>query len=106
MEGKLVGVYEFELPDVGEGIHEGEIVKIHGKVGDAVQEFEPFVEIQTDKAVVEIPSPVTGIIKDLRVKEGEIAKVHSIIATFDVDEVETETNPQVKEDKAEEGTVL
>lgn len=97
-----MAVYEFELPDVGEGIHEGEIVKIYGGVGDAVQEFEPFVEIQTDKAVVEIPSPVTGTIKELRIKEGEMARVHSIIATFNVDGVETEATSVEEEEVAEQ----
>lgn len=77
--------YEFKLPDVGEGIHEGEIVKLLVKEGDSVQEFDAFAEVQTDKAVVEIPAPVTGRVKEIRVKEGEIALVGSVIATFDVD---------------------
>lgn len=52
--------YEFRLPDVGEGIHEGEIVRWLVKPGDVVQEDQPLVEIQTDKATVEIPSPWPG----------------------------------------------
>ncbi|WP_124728152.1 dihydrolipoamide acetyltransferase family protein [Staphylospora marina] len=75
--------YEFKLPDVGEGIHEGEIVKLYVKEGDTIQEFDTFAEVQTDKAVVEIPSPVTGRVRELRVKEGEIALVHSVIAVID-----------------------
>jgi len=64
--------YEFKLPDVGEGIHEGEIVKLHVKEGDRIQEDDIFAEVQTDKAVVEIPAPVSGTVKELRVKEGEV----------------------------------
>jgi pyruvate dehydrogenase E2 component (dihydrolipoamide acetyltransferase) len=83
--GGLSVAYEFLLPDVGEGIHEGEIVKLYVKEGDRIEEFEPFAEVQTDKAVVEIPSPVTGIVRELKVKEGDIALVHSVIAIIDVE---------------------
>jgi pyruvate dehydrogenase E2 component (dihydrolipoamide acetyltransferase) len=74
--------YEFKLPDVGEGIHEGEIVKLHVKEGDRIQEDDIFAEVQPDKAVVEIPSPVTGVVKEIRVKEGEVAVVGSVLAVF------------------------
>ena len=77
--------YEFKLPDVGEGIHEGEIVKLHVKEGDRIQEDDIFAEVQTDKAVVEIPSPVSGTVKELRVKEGEVAVVGSVLAVFEAD---------------------
>ncbi len=56
--------YEFKLPDIGEGIHEGEIVKWFVKPGDEIKEDDILLEVQNDKAVVEIPSPVDG--KDLR----------------------------------------
>lgn len=94
--------YEFKLPDVGEGIHEGEIVKLYVKEGDYIQEFDTFAEVQTDKAVVEIPSPVTGKIKELRVKEGEIALVHSTIAVIEVEGEEAAEAPQESKVKAEE----
>lgn len=80
-----VAAFEFKLPDVGEGIHEGEIVKLLVKEGDKIEEFEPFAEVQTDKAVVEIPSPVTGVVKQLKVAEGEVALVHSTIAVIDIE---------------------
>lgn len=96
----MVAQYEFELPDVGEGIHEGEIVKLHVQEGDTINEFEPFAEVQTDKAVVEIPSPVTGLIKELRVKEGQMVRVHSVIAVFDGEgAVHTPPTPMVEEEK-------
>ena len=53
---------EFKLPDVGEGVAEGEIVKWLVKVGDVVKEHQPIVEVMTDKATVEIPSPAAGTI--------------------------------------------
>jgi pyruvate dehydrogenase E2 component (dihydrolipoamide acetyltransferase) len=94
-----VAAYEFKLPDVGEGIHEGEIVKLHVKEGDKIQEFDVFAEVQTDKAVVEIPSPVTGVVKEIKVKEGEVALVHSTIAIIDA---EGEAEEEAAEDKAAE----
>jgi pyruvate dehydrogenase E2 component (dihydrolipoamide acetyltransferase) len=104
-----VAAYEFKLPDVGEGIHEGEIVKLHVKEGDKIEEFDVFAEVQTDKAVVEIPSPVTGVVKELKVKEGEIALVHSTIAIIEVEgEVPAEegaaevSKPEAKEEAKEE----
>ena len=75
-------VFEFKLPDVGEGIHEGEIVKWHVKGGDAVKEDQLIVEVMTDKATVEITSPKTGKIGELRAKEGEVVKVGDVIVTI------------------------
>lgn len=80
-----MALHEFRLPDVGEGMHECEVVKLHVKEGDQVQEFDTIADVQTDKAVVEIASPVTGILKELKVKEGEVALVDSVIAVFEVE---------------------
>ena len=55
-------MYEFKLPDVGEGIHEAEILRWLVNIGDTIEANQPILEIQTDKAVVEIPSPVSGTI--------------------------------------------
>ncbi len=76
-------VFEFKLPDVGEGIHEGEIVKWHVKAGDAVKEDQLIVEVMTDKATVEITSPKAGRIGELRAKEGVVAKVGDVIVTIE-----------------------
>jgi pyruvate/2-oxoglutarate dehydrogenase complex dihydrolipoamide acyltransferase (E2) component len=76
-------VFEFKLPDVGEGIHEGEIVKWHVKPGDAVKEDQLIVEVMTDKATVEITSPKTGRIGQLLAKEGVVAKVGDVIVTIE-----------------------
>lgn len=75
--------FEFKLPDIGEGIHEGEIVKWFVKPGDDVKEDDVLCEVQNDKAVVEIPSPVTGKVVEVRVGEGETAIVGDVLVTFD-----------------------
>lgn len=74
--------YEFKLPDIGEGIHEGEIVQWLVKPGDFVKEDQAIVEIMTDKVTAEIPSPVSGVIVETRGKAGEVIQVGSVIAVF------------------------
>ncbi|MCM3114099.1 2-oxo acid dehydrogenase subunit E2 [Neobacillus sp. MER 74] len=75
--------FQFKMPDIGEGIHEGEIVKWFVKPGDKVQEDDVLCEIQNDKAVVEIPSPVEGTVVDVLVGEGTVATVGQVLVTFD-----------------------
>jgi len=74
---------EFKFPDVGEGITEGEIVKWKVKEGDSVKEGDVLAEVETDKAVVEIPSPRTGKILKLNGKEGERVRVGQVIVLFE-----------------------
>lgn len=71
------------MPDIGEGIHEGEIVKWFIKPGDKVQEDDVLCEIQNDKAVVEIPSPVEGTVLEVLIGEGTVATVGQVLVTFD-----------------------
>ena len=73
---------EFKLPDIGEGVHEGEVVKWFVKEGDPIQENDPVVEVMTDKVTVQIPSPVTGKVLQLRAKEGEVVKVGATLVVF------------------------
>ena len=75
--------FEFRLPDIGEGIHEGEIVKWFVKAGDEVKEDDVLCEVQNDKAVVEIPSPVEGKVEEVLVGEGVVAVVGDILIRFD-----------------------
>lgn len=75
--------YEFKLPDVGEGIHEAVIVKWLIAEGDPVREDQPFVVIETDKAVVELPSPVSGKAGKPRFKPGDLVHVGDVLITFD-----------------------
>jgi pyruvate/2-oxoglutarate dehydrogenase complex dihydrolipoamide acyltransferase (E2) component len=67
--------FEFHLPDIGEGVVEGEIVAWKVKVGDVVRLDQPIVEIMTDKATVEIPSPRAGTIAKINYAEGQICPV-------------------------------
>ena len=75
--------FKFKLPDIGEGIHEGEIVKWFVKPGDEVNEDDVLCEVQNDKAVVEIPSPVKGKVLEVLVEEGTVAIVGDTLITFD-----------------------
>ncbi|MCI1986805.1 MAG: dihydrolipoyllysine-residue acetyltransferase [Lactobacillus sp.] len=75
--------YEFKLPDIGEGIAEGEIVKWHVAVGDEIKEDDTLLEVQNDKSVEEIPSPVTGKILSIMVQEGEVATVGQALVQID-----------------------
>ncbi len=77
-----MATFEFKLPDIGEGIVEGEIVKWLVKEGDAIGEDQPMVEVMTDKVTVQIPSPVTGKILQRRAKEGEVVKVGATLVVF------------------------
>ncbi len=74
--------YGFKFPDVGEGITEGEIVKWRVRKGDKVKEDQVLVEVETDKAVVELPSPKTGTILELHAEEGKVVKVGDVIVTI------------------------
>lgn len=75
--------FQFKMPDIGEGIHEGEIVKWFVKPGDKVQEDDVLCEVQNDKAVVEIPSPVEGTVEEVLVGEGTVATVGQVLIKFD-----------------------
>ena len=75
--------FQFKMPDIGEGIAEGEIVKIDIKVGDTIQEDDILFEVQNDKSVEEIPSPVSGTILEVKVQEGTVARVGDIIVVID-----------------------
>jgi len=74
---------DFKLPDIGEGIAEGEIVKWLVKAGDTVKEHQAVVEVMTDKATVEVPSPAAGVIGELRATEGQTVPVGSVIFTLE-----------------------
>jgi pyruvate dehydrogenase E2 component (dihydrolipoamide acetyltransferase) len=83
------GTFEFKFPDIGEGIAEGEIVKWFFKEGDDVKEDDVLCEVQNDKAVVEIPSPVDGTVQKIHVGEGEVATVGNTFITFEAEGYES-----------------
>jgi pyruvate dehydrogenase E2 component (dihydrolipoamide acetyltransferase) len=80
-----MAAFQFKLPDIGEGIHEGEIVKWHISAGDTVEEDQIILEVQNDKAVVEIPSPVNGKVLSIKVEEGTVAVVGDVLVEFEVE---------------------
>jgi len=89
-------MYEFKLPDLGEGIHEGEILKWFVAVGDNIKEDDPLVEVETDKAAVTIPSPRGGKIVAENGNVGDTIKVGDVIAVFaDGEAVVAEALPEV-----------
>ena len=72
---------EFKLPDIGEGIAEGEIVQWLVAEGATVEEHQPVVEVMTDKATVEVPAPAAGTVSKLLVGEGDTVPVGDVIFT-------------------------
>ncbi|UJF31932.1 dihydrolipoamide acetyltransferase family protein [Paenibacillus hexagrammi] len=79
-----MALFEYKFPELGEGIHEGEIVKLLVKAGDTVTDESILMEVQNDKAVVEVPCPVEGKIVDVKVKEGQVCTVGELVMTIEV----------------------
>ena len=86
---------EFKLPELGENIDQGDLVRLMISPGASISEGQPVMELETDKAVVEVPSSVAGTVKDVRVKEGEKVRVGQVIFT-----VENGAGSKVAEAKA------
>lgn len=86
----------FKLPDLGEGIHEGEILAIHVSVGDEVKEGDIIMEVETDKAAVEIPSPFTGAVEEILVNPGDTVQVGEALMTFSGGEEEAPAKAEEK----------
>src|ERR1051326_869341 len=74
---------EFKLPELGENISQGDLVRLMVAPGAAVSEGQSVMELETDKAVVEVPSSVTGTVQEIRVKEGDKIKVGQVIFTVE-----------------------
>src|SRR4051812_24943878 len=73
---------DFKLPDLGEGVHEGQIVRIMVKPGDVVREDQPLMEVETDKAAVEIPCPFSGVVEKVHVKPKQLVHVGDVMVTI------------------------
>ena len=98
-------IESFRLPDLGEGIHEAEVIAVLVSVGDKVKEGDLIFEVETDKVVVEIPSPFTGIVKEINVKPGEVVTVGHVMMTFgDAEEVESTATGKSVETPIESAT--
>ncbi|MGH3046690.1 MAG: dihydrolipoamide acetyltransferase family protein, partial [Gaiellaceae bacterium] len=94
--------YEFKLPDLGEGVAEGEIARWLVQVGQTVEEDAPLVEIQTDKTTVEIPSPASGTVARILVEEGRLVPVGTplVLIGSDADASEPEERPEQRRPQA------
>ena len=84
------------MPQLGESVHEGTISKWLVKVGEKVVEFEPMLEVDTDKVNAEVPAPVTGILREILAKEGETVQAGAEIAVVEVSSDEKATAPAVE----------
>src|SRR5690348_12212197 len=87
---------EFRLPDPGEGIYEAEILEVCVSPGNTVQEGDIVLHVETDKAAIEVPSPFTGVVTEIRVKQGDIVRVGEVLMLF-ADEGEKREQPQAAE---------
>jgi pyruvate dehydrogenase E2 component (dihydrolipoamide acetyltransferase) len=76
-------MFEFKLPDLGEGVHEGQVVNVLVKEGETIGEYQPMLEIETDKAAVEIPAPKGGVVARIHVEPGQVVKVGQVLITID-----------------------
>ncbi|WP_416838084.1 dihydrolipoamide acetyltransferase family protein [Haloferax sp. DFSO52] len=92
---------EFKLPDVGEGVAEGELVTWHVAPGDEVTEDQVLAEVETDKALVDVPSPFNGTVNELFAEEGEIVPVGNVIITIQEDGEDDEAEAAAAEPAAE-----
>jgi pyruvate dehydrogenase E2 component (dihydrolipoamide acetyltransferase) len=91
---------EFKLPELGENIDQGDLVRLMISPGARIAEGQPVMELETDKAVVEVPSTVSGVVKEIRVKEGEKIKVGQVIFTFENGAVAKSKLPEPKTQQA------
>jgi len=96
---------EFKLPELGENIESGDLVRLMIKPGASIAEGEPVMELETDKAVVEVPSSVTGTVGEVRVKEGDKLRVGQVIFTVENGAGTASTKPPSKTEKRVEQAV-
>src|SRR4029450_111404 len=74
---------EFKVPELGENVAGGDVTRIRGNVRDTIALDQPVLELETDKATIEVPSSVAGVIKELKVKSGDKVKVGAVVLTVD-----------------------
>ena len=100
-----MGIYEFKLPDIGEGVVEGEVVEWMVSVGDSIKEDDPILSVMTDKATVEIPSPVNGVVSKIIGEPGDILPVGEVCIEFEVDgDGNASATPAAKQEEVVEET--
>ncbi|MGG0815891.1 dihydrolipoamide acetyltransferase family protein [Paenibacillus alvei] len=77
--------FEYRFPELGEGLHEGEIIKMHIKAGDKVTDDDIIMEVQNDKAIVEVPCPVNGTVLEVLAKDGQVCHMGEVVAIIDAE---------------------
>ncbi|OUM96668.1 MAG: dienelactone hydrolase [Thermobacillus sp. ZCTH02-B1] len=85
--------FEYRFPELGEGLHEGEILKLHIKPGDKVTDDDILMEVQNDKAIVEVPCPVNGTVLEVLVKDGQVCHVGQLVAVIEAEGDVPEQSP-------------
>ena len=93
-DGRLMGLYKFKLPDIGEGIAEAEIVAWHVKVGDRVEEDQQLADMMTDKATVEMESPVAGKVVELAGEVGDQIAIGSVLVVIETEGADRAAEPR------------
>ena len=92
-----MGSYLYKLPDIGEGVVEAEITAWHVAIGDTVSEEDPIADAMTDKATIELTSPVEGVIKSIACEEGDLLAVGAVLVTFEVEGEGEAFEPEIEE---------
>src|SRR5262245_52226291 len=72
---------EFKIPELGENVTAGDVVRVLVKAGDSIEKDQPVLELETDKATIEVPSSVSGTVQDVKVKQGDKVKVGQVVLT-------------------------
>src|SRR6185503_6753159 len=99
-DGRLMARYEFKLPDIGEGIAEAEIVAWHVKVGDTIKEDQQLADMMTDKATVEMESPVAGKVLELAGEVGDQVPIGSVLVVIETEGQAAPAEPERKDEVA------
>ncbi len=97
---ETAGPTEFKLPELGENISQGDLVRLMISPGTKVSEGQPVMELETDKAVIEVPSSISGIVKEVRVKQGDKVKVGDVIFTARRHSCHSNGTPQARSGRA------
>ena len=91
---------EFKMPDLGENIERGDVVSVLVAVGDRIEEDQPVIELETDKAVIEVPASAGGVVEAVHVKEGDSAAVGQLLLTISSADSAGDVAPQPSEEPA------
>ncbi|RME02582.1 MAG: branched-chain alpha-keto acid dehydrogenase subunit E2 [Planctomycetota bacterium] len=94
-------LYEVRVPELGEGVEEAQVVKILARTGQAIEKEEPILEVESNKAILAIPSPVEGVVAEILVQEGESVQVDQAIAKVQLQSQETGKKREIPETKPE-----